>query len=85
MNNLELKHDLLRLILNLDDVKLLKQIKQMISGKTKGEYDWADDLSEDQLKQIEVGKWQIKNGHFFSHDEVESEIDALLNNDNEAE
>jgi hypothetical protein len=85
MKELELKHDLLRLIMDLEDVKLLQQIKKMISGKAKEEYDWADDLSEAQLKQIEIGKWQIQTGQTYSHEQVEAEIDALLNSDNDEE
>ena len=85
MKNVELKYDLMRLIMELEDISLLQQIKKMIAGKAKEDYDWADDLTQEQIKQIEVGKWQIATGQTVTHEEVEAEIDALLGNENEEE
>jgi predicted transcriptional regulator len=80
MNNIELKYDLVRLIMELEDTRLLQQLRGLIAKERKTDLteDWANELTEFQRQQIELGKLQIQNGNFTSHEEVEAEIDAML-------
>jgi hypothetical protein len=80
MNNIELKHDLVKLIMGLEDTHILELLKGIIIGSHNSdeEEDWANKLTVQQRQQIELGKLQIKNGEFTSHEDVEAEIDALL-------
>jgi hypothetical protein len=80
MSNIELKYDLMRLIMELEDVRLLHQIKGLINNRytTNEKEDWAKQLTTDQIQQIELGKLQIQNGEYASDEEVEAEIDRML-------
>lgn len=80
MSNIEFKHDLVKLIMALEDTLLLEQLKGIITGfpKTDKEKDWIHELSEFQRQQIKLGKHQIKNGDYFSNEDVEAEINAML-------
>jgi len=79
MTNTELKYDLIRLIIQLDDYGVLQSLKKMIVGKTKeSDYDWAEELSDEQLELIKLGEEQLKNGEFLSGEEVHLGAKELL-------
>ena len=80
MSNIELKYDLVKLIMELEDTRLLQQLRGIITGghKADANEDWAKKLTEYQRQQIELGKLQIKNGEVISDDDVEAQIDAML-------
>lgn len=80
MSNIELKYDLMRLIMELEDTKLLQQLKGLIKNRDASDEkeDWGKQLSDTQIQQIELGKLQIKNGEYTADEEVEAEIDAML-------
>jgi hypothetical protein len=77
-NSAELKNDLIRLIIELDDVGFLQHLKKVVVGKTKEEYDWADDLTESQLQQIKLGELQIQAGQYVTSQQMREETKAFF-------
>jgi hypothetical protein len=77
MSTKELKFDLVKRIMDLEDKNILKQIKNLLAPKSEIT-DWADELSVEQIQNIEIGKRQMLAGELFSDLEVESDIDIFL-------
>ncbi len=50
---------LLRLILELDDVKFLKQTKKIVFAKSQKNSDWANEINESQIEMNKLGEEQI--------------------------
>jgi len=76
--NAELKNDIIRLILELDDLNLLQELKKMVQGKTNAYSDWANELSESQIQMIKSGEENIKYGLYVSSEELHMETKAFL-------
>jgi hypothetical protein len=75
----ELKNDLISLITKMDDLQFLQQLKKLLVGKAiETDYDWADELSEEQLIQIKLGQEQVANGQFVSSEELHLGVAELL-------
>lgn len=67
---IELKYNLMQLIMQMEDPSFLKEVKSFIIGQVDSDYDWADELTEDQIQSILIGKEQIRNGEHVSSEEV---------------
>ncbi len=76
--NTELKNDIIRLVLELDDVNFLKQIKKIVLGKSQKNSDWANELNESQIEMIKLGEEQIECGQYVSSEELHEETKAFL-------
>ena len=75
MSITELQKKLIEKINNTDDAALLKDIYSFIGiDEEVGSYQ----LSQDQLATIEQSQQQIKNGQYFTNEEVNKEIDEWL-------
>jgi hypothetical protein len=61
------KLNVLKQIINSDDVNLIKDIKLLINTR---EMDWFDGLNKSQQNDVREGLRQLDSGNFFSHEEA---------------
>jgi predicted transcriptional regulator len=79
MNTLELKNDLLRLLVETDDTQLLDKVRRYFK-LLKHEPVSGAILEAQELAMVEVGLEQIENGQVMSHEEARKRIEARLYN-----
>lgn len=77
MSAAELKNDLIKAIINTDDIAFLQQIKDFFKTH-KVSADWWDEISEQEKEMIELGIKDIAEGNVVAHEEVKAEISKLL-------
>ena len=77
MNTLELKNDLLRLLVETDDTQLLEKVRRYFK-LLKHEPVSASTLEAQELAMVEVGLSQIEKGEVMSHEEARKRIEARL-------
>ena len=77
MSAAELKNDLIKVIVNSDDISFLKQVKDFFK-KHKVATDWWDEISNHDKEMIELGLKDIEEGRVVPHEEVRAEINKLL-------
>jgi len=73
MNVETLRLQIINEITDLKDVKILNQIKAVL---TKNEKDWWDELSTEEKASLDAGIDQIKKGQILSHNEVKKRFIA---------
>jgi hypothetical protein len=80
MTSAILKNELHRLVVQTDNVQVLRQIKSIfeILLRSGEEGDWWDTLSEREKRLIERGLAQLENGERLPHQVVRDEINQLL-------
>ena len=61
------KLDLMKAILDIEDISLIKKVKKLLK---KEEYDWFDDLSEEQQQSVMRGLEQADRGETIPHEEA---------------
>ena len=61
------KLSLVQAILDIDDVNLLKKVKNLLKKK---EHDWFDDLSEEQQQDVFEAIEQADRGEGIPHEEA---------------
>jgi len=69
MNVETLRLQIINEITDLKDVKILNQIKTLL---TKNEKDWWDELSTEEKASLDIGIEQIENGQTLSHSGVKN-------------
>ena len=75
MSTLELRQVITEYLAHIEDASLLNAIKTMIeSNVTNGTYL----LSDDQIKRVEEGRIQFKQGTIISNESLKLEIDQWL-------
>lgn len=77
MNTLELKNDLLRLLVETDDTQLLEKVRRYFK-LLKHEPVSEAVLEAQELAMVEVGLTQIENGQVMTHEEARKRIEARL-------
>ena len=77
MSALELKNNLLRMVVETDDPLLLKQIIALFAT-LRQEKDWWDLISDAEKQKIELGMRQAAEGKIVSHKVVRAEVRQLL-------
>ncbi len=77
MSALELKNNLLRMVIETDDPLLLKQLIA-IFATMRQEKDWWDLISEEEKQKIELGMQQAADGKTVSHEAVRMEVYKIL-------
>ncbi len=79
MNTLELKNDLLRLLVETDDTQLLEKVRRYF--KLLKHEPVSDAILEAQeLAMVEVGLAQIEKGQVMTHEEARKRIEERLYN-----
>jgi len=61
------KLNLVQAILDIEDVSLIKKIKNLLK---KREHDWFDDLTEEQQESVRIGIQQADRGEGIPHEEA---------------
>ncbi len=77
MSALELKNNLLRMVIETDDPLLLKQVIALFAT-LRQEKDWWDLLSDAEKQKIELGMRQAAEGKIVSHEVVRAEVRQVL-------
>jgi hypothetical protein len=80
MTNVELKYDLMRLIMDLEDTQMLQNLKKMLAKPQREEKvsDVSHGLTDHQKQQLELGKLQLQTGQYATYDEVKNDVKALF-------
>ncbi len=78
MNTAELKNDLIKVIVNTDDITFLQQVMNFFKTH-QVTTDWWDDISEEEKALIEEGAKDVEEGRVVPYAEVKAEIKQILN------
>ena len=78
MNTAELKSSLHQLVVETNDVTVLKQIQDYFKELTFKKSDWMDEVSDDTKRAINKGLNQLDNGEGIPNDEVDRQISELI-------
>lgn len=77
MSAAELKNDLIKVIINTEDVTFLQKVKDFFK-KQNATLDWWDEISDHEKEMIELGLKDIEEGNVVTHEDVRAEINKLL-------
>lgn len=77
MSVLEVKNDLLRLVVETNDPELLDKVRNYFKI-LKEEPVSQNEMDEQELRMIEKGLKQVENGETHSHEDVRQKIRAFL-------
>lgn len=75
MSTVELRQAIIEYLTQIEDVSFLNAIKTMIETKASEE---IYQLSDDQVKRVEEGRAQLKQGKTISNESLKLEIDQWL-------
>jgi hypothetical protein len=75
MSTLELRQVITEYLAHIEDVSLLNAIKTMIESKVS---DGTYMLSDNQIKRVEEGREQLRQGTTISNESLKIEIDQWL-------
>lgn len=65
------KLNLVKAILDIQDVSLIKRVKKILK---KNDYDWFDDLTEEQQQGVIRGLEQADRGETITHEEAAARL-----------
>lgn len=77
MSAAELKNDLIKVIINTEDITFLQKVKDFFK-KQQVNTDWWDEISDHEKEMIELGLKDIEEGRVVPHEQVKAEINKLL-------
>jgi len=77
MSTAELKNELIKVILNIDEMAFLRQVRDFFN-QNQVNADWWDKISDHEKDMIELGLKDIEEGRVVPHEEVRAEINKLL-------
>lgn len=80
MNAAELKNYLHKFIVETNDVKVLKQVKEYLLSLSAKNSDWYDDLSKEEKRAIDKGLNDLKKGKTHSSEDVRKSIRKRIEN-----
>ena len=80
MSTAEVKNYLHKLIVEMEDSKLLEDLANYANSLLAKEHNWWDDLTEEQKIKMHQALSEAKNGETFSRDEMKKEINEMLKN-----
>ena len=75
MSTLELRQVITEYLAHIEDASFLNAIKTMIESRVS---DGTYTLSEDQIKRVEEGREQLRQGTTISNESLKLEIDQWL-------
>jgi predicted transcriptional regulator len=76
MNTLEIKNDLLRLLMETDDSQVLDKVRRYFKILKKEPVKDAE-LDAQELAMVEIGLRQIEEGKVISHEEARKKIEEM--------
>lgn len=77
MSVLDIKNDLLRLVVETNDARLLEMVRHYFKI-LKEEPVSPEEIDAQELRMIEIGLKNIEEGKILSHEEARSRIKTLL-------
>lgn len=77
MSTADLKNDLIKVIVNTDDIGFLRQVRDFFK-KHQVTADWWDEISAYEKEMIEAGAKDIEEGKVVPHEEVSAGIKKML-------
>jgi predicted transcriptional regulator len=77
MSAAELKNDLIKVIINTEDINFLQKVKDFFK-KQQVDTDWWDEISDHEKEMIELGLKDIEEGRVVPHEQVRAEINKML-------
>ena len=77
MSVLELKNDLHRMVVETNDPDILAHIAALFAS-LRGEEDWWDSLTKEEIKRIERGINDAEAGRTRSYSEIRKNIKTVL-------
>ncbi len=77
MSVLEIKNDLLRLVVETNDPELLDKVRNYFKILKKEPVS-QNEIDEQELRMIEKGLTQVEKGETHSHEEVREKIRSFL-------
>jgi len=79
MNTAELKSDLHKIIVETDDIYILKQMREYFKSLMEAKNaDWWGSLTTEQQNSINKGIEQLDNGEGVAHNDVRKNVNKLL-------
>jgi len=77
-NTAEIKNYLHKLIVETDDVNILRKMQTYFTTLKGQDVDWWHTISEQEKESIDIGLKQLENGESISHEEVKHKVNSLL-------
>ncbi len=75
----EMQNNLIRLVLDTQDSKLLGQVINMFKTKQPEQTpDWWDEISEEEKEMIKISERQIEKGEVMTWEQVKKNADSML-------
>ncbi len=74
MNVIDLKSDLHRLIEQANDLRILEAVKVILSKECEDSRDWADELNDSLIEELEASIKEADKGKTISHAEAMHQI-----------
>jgi len=72
------KYNLIRALVNLNDVGLLQKLETVLSSHQEPSTDWWNQISDEKKAAINEGIDQLDQGNKISHREMRKLIDSKL-------
>lgn len=79
MTTREIKTDLHFLIDNINDESILNAVRTILTKQIKNKTDWADELNENQRKELHESILEASKGDVISHKEAMKQIKIRYN------
>lgn len=79
MTNREIQtRDTISKLLHRMELEKLETVLKYMNGLAQSDYDWADDLTEEQLAQIQQGTEDIEQGKYVTSEQLHEETKAFF-------
>jgi len=81
MDTAELKNNLHRFIVEINDISILTQMQEYLKNAIKSKTtDWYDELSQEQIKSINKGLEDLDSGNIHKDEDVRKSIHQRILN-----
>ncbi len=74
----EMQISIVRLVSQITDKDILKEILDFFKSNQIEEADWWDEISEEEKEMIRLGEEAVKNGDTFTNEEVMEVAKSIL-------
>lgn len=65
------KLELVQAVLNIDDINLIHEVRELLKSR---DYDWFDDLSEEQQQSVFESIKELDNGEGIPHAKIKDQL-----------
>lgn len=78
MSNAELKNQLIKSIINIDDFSILSNMKEYVDKLTSDNSDWWNEISQQEKQAIQLSLKESDSEELIPHSKVNSKVNELL-------